>query len=231
MNYLFEPTPTHSLDIKNQDEKYPIHRIYCVGRNYHAHAKEMNVVAGDPTREAPFYFLKPHDALVPNGGKVPYPSHTTNFHFEMELVMAIGTECFEVSVDKALDHVFGYAVGIDLTRRDLQLKARETGRPWDTGKAVDYSAPCSEIVKVSEIGHPGSARIWLSVNDEIKQDSDIDKQIWNNAEIISHLSQLYPLQPGDLIFTGTPEGVGAINVGDKVDGGIDGVGEISIEIV
>lgn len=231
MSYLFEPTPVCSLDIKNREEKYPIHRIYCVGRNYVAHAKEMGMEPGDPTRESPFYFLKPNDALVPNGGKVPYPSHTKDFHFEIELVVAIGTECFEVSVEDALDMVFGYGVGIDLTRRDLQALARETGRPWDTGKAVDYSAPCSAIVPVSDMGHPDPSRIWLSVNGETKQDSDTGKLIWSVAEVISDLSRLYTLKPGDLIFTGTPEGVGAINVGDKVDGGVDGIADISIEVV
>lgn len=224
----FSPGPYASVEVLGTLERFPVHRIYCVGRNYAAHAREMGM---DPNRDLPFFFTKPADAVVPNGASVPYPPKTANFHHEIELVVAIGKAGENIPVEQALDHIFGYAVGNDLTRRDLQLEAREKGRPWDTGKAFDKSAPISAIRRVSEIGHPETGRIWISVNDTIKQDADISHLIWNVAETVSILSGLFKLQPGDLIFTGTPAGVGPVQSGDVMTGGIDGVGELSTRIL
>jgi fumarylpyruvate hydrolase len=226
LSYLFEPVVA-SAEIAGGDARYPVHRVYCVGRNYAEHAREM----GADEREPPFFFMKPADAVVPGGGEIPYPSATENLHYEMELVIAIGTAGASIAKEQALDHIWGYGVGIDLTRRDLQLEARNRGRPWDAGKGFDRSAPVSALRPVSEIGHPGTGRIWLDVNDERRQDSDISHMIWNVPEIIVALSGLYALAPGDLIFTGTPAGVGAIVRGDVVKGGVDGVDEIRIKLV
>jgi fumarylpyruvate hydrolase len=184
----------------------------------------------DPDREPPFFFTKPADAVVDDGATVPYPPETENFHFEIELVVAIGKAGFRIPEPQALDHVWGYAVGIDLTRRDLQGKARETGRPWDWGKAFDMSAPCAPLRPAAGLGHPSTGRIWLAVNGDVKQDADIAELIWNVPEIVSICSNSMKLAPGDLIYTGTPAGVGAMVAGDDVTGGIDGVGEIHIRI-
>lgn len=228
MGYVVEVFERPSLEIKNSDDLYPVRRIYCVGRNYADHALEMG---GDPTREAPFYFTKPADAILKNGSDFPYPPMTDNLHYEAELVVAIGKEGKNVTVENALEYVFGYAVGIDFTRRDLQAKAKKKGRPWDTAKGFDYSAPCTELYPVSEFGHVENARIWLSVNGETKQDSNTNKMIWSVAEVVSNLSELYTLKPGDLIYTGTPEGVGPVVSGDDVRVGIDGLSELEIKIV
>lgn len=227
-DYVFEPYPVTSVAIEGDDKRFPVRRIFCVGRNYEAHAREMG---RDPSREFPFFFTKPADAIVPDGSEVPYPPETNNFHYEMELVVAIGKAGFQIPVDQANDYIYGYAAGNDLTRRDLQLEAREKGRPWDWGKAFDESAVIAPIRKASEIGHPTTGRIWLAVNDEIKQDQDIADLIWDVQEIVSILSHSMRIQPGDLIYTGTPAGVGPLQVGDKVTGGIDGVGDHSITIV
>jgi fumarylpyruvate hydrolase len=184
----------------------------------------------DPDREPPFFFQKPSDAVEDTGVELPYPPETANFHYEIELVVAIGGEGFQVPVEKALDLVFGYAVGIDLTRRDLQLTARDAGRPWDWGKGFDRSAPCAPLHRASAIGHPSRGRIWLSVNGEVRQDADLSELIWPVADVISIISRSMVLKPGDLIFTGTPAGVGPIQRGDKVEGGIDGLGGIDIRI-
>lgn len=228
MKYAFDVPSTPAVPIAGTSEAFPVHRIYCVGRNYAEHAREMGV---DPEREPPFFFTKPADAVVPNGAEVPYPLSTRNFHHEIELVVAIGKGGVELALESALEHVFGYAVGIDLTRRDLQLAARDKGRPWDAGKAFDRSAPITALRRVEEIGHPSSGSIWLEVNDQRRQSADLKDLLWAVPEVLVHLSRLFELAPGDLIFTGTPAGVGPLVAGDRVKGGVDGVGEISIRIV
>ncbi|MCK0745229.1 fumarylacetoacetate hydrolase family protein [Chromohalobacter nigrandesensis] len=227
-DYVFDPQPVSSIAIEGDNQRFPVRRIFCVGRNYEAHAREMG---RDPNREFPFFFTKPADAIVPDGSDVPYPPETQNFHYEMELVIAIGKAGFQVPVEEANDYIYGYAAGNDLTRRDLQLEAREKGRPWDWGKAFDESAVISPLRKAGDIGHPTEGRIWLAVNDEIKQDQDIADLIWDVQEIVSILSHTMRIRPGDLIYTGTPAGVGPLQVGDKVTGGIDGIGDHSITIV
>jgi len=227
MTFVVAPPPVSSIAVAASADRFPVRRILCVGRNYEAHAREMG---RDPTREAPFFFTKPADAVVDNGATVPYPPETRNVHHEIELVIAIGRDGFNVPPENAEDVIYGYAVGIDLTRRDLQLQAREQGRPWDWGKAFDYSAPIAPIVPASRIGHPSKGRIWLSVNGKIRQDADIADLIWTVPEIVSIASQSVRLKAGDIIMTGTPAGVGALEVGDKVEGGIDGMGTIGITI-
>jgi len=216
-----------SVEIAGSTDRYPVRRIYCVGRNYAEHAREMG---HDPDRDPPFFFMKPADAVVPNGSNIKYPLATENFHFEMELVVAIGKTGTQINAQQALGHIWGYGVGIDLTRRDLQVEAKNMGRPWDAGKGFDESAPISAVHSAEEIGHPDGGRIWLDVNNTTKQDSDISKLIWSVPEIIEHLSGLFTLQPGDLIYTGTPAGVGAIKAGDRIKGGVDGVDTIAVQI-
>lgn len=228
MGFVFDAPETPSVAIEGTEDRFPVRRIYCVGRNYAAHAREMG---RDPDREPPFYFTKPADAIQDNGTDIPYPPATENLHYEGELVVAIGKTCVDATVDNALEYVYGYAVGNDLTRRDLQLDAREKGRPWDTGKGFDHSAPCSAIRTADDIGHPENARIWLTVNGEVKQNSDINKLIWSVPEVVANLSSLYTLEPGDIIFTGTPEGVGQIQKGDTVIVGVEGIGELENKIV
>jgi fumarylpyruvate hydrolase len=207
---------------------FPVRRIYCVGRNYADHAREMGM---DPTREPPFFFGKPRDTVVPGGGDIPYPSCTANLHYEVELVVALGKGGRDVPVAEALDCVYGYAVGIDLTRRDLQAKAKDKGQPWDPAKGFDQSAPISVITPVSMGGHPESAAIWLSVNGAEKQRGNVAQMTWSVPEVIAHISRFMALAPGDLIFTGTPSGVGPIVQGDRVRCGIDGLGELEIRVV
>lgn len=227
MNFVCPTPPVASVEVAGTGDRFPVRRIYCIGRNYLAHRKEM----GHDDRKPPFFFQKPLDALVPSGGKFPYPSRSEDVHHEIELVVAIAKGGIDIAVEDALDHVYGYGLGIDMTRRDLQSKAKKDGRPWEAAKAFDNSAPISPLRPVSEIGHPGSGRIWLAVNGEIRQDSDLDKQIWSVQEGISHLSKLYEVMPGDLIYTGTPEGVGPIKPGDVMTGGIERIGEIEITVV
>lgn len=225
--YEFSPPQTPSLAIDGSAIRFPVRRIFCVGRNYAAHAREMGK---DPDREPPFFFTKPADAVVDTGTKIPYPPETSDFHYEIELVVAIGQDGSDVPAALAYDMVWGYGVGIDLTRRDLQLAARDKGRPWDWGKAFDLSAPCAPLRRASEVGHPSSGRIWLAVNGNIRQQADIAELIWDVPEVISILSRSMALKRGDIIMTGTPAGIGAIVPGDLVTGGIDGLGEIAIEI-
>lgn len=225
--YVFNPPTVPSVAIADEAARFPVRRIFCVGRNYEAHAREMG---RDPSREAPFFFTKPADAIIPDGSVVPYPPETANFHYEMELVVAIGRAGFQIPLAAARDYIFGYAAGNDLTRRDLQLEARDKGRPWDWGKAFDDSAVISPLHRASNIGHPTSGRIWLAVNGDIKQDQDIADLIWDVEEIVSILSHSMRIQPGDLIYTGTPAGVGALQVGDEVTGGIEGVASHHITI-
>lgn len=217
-----------TVKIAGHAARYPVRRIYCVGRNYAEHAREMG---HDPDRDPPFFFMKPADAIVESGERVGYPLATSSLHYEMELVVAIGKEGVGIGQQHANDHIWGYGVGIDLTRRDLQVEAKNMGRPWDAGKGFDESAPISALHAAADIGHPNAGRIWLEVNGQTKQDSDISKLIWSVPEIIEHLSGLYRLMPGDLIYTGTPAGVGPVVAGDRVTGGVDGVDTIAIDIV
>ncbi len=227
MDYVISaPTPP-SVAVVETEARFPVHRIYCVGRNYAAHAREMG---SNPDREPPFFFLKPADAVIEQA-EVPYPPATSNLHYEMEMVVAIGQGGSNIPAAQALDHIYGYAVGLDLTRRDLQRQAKEAGRPWDAAKGFDHSAPCSPIRPVSLIGHPDHARIWLQVNGTTRQDSDVNKMIWSVPEIIGHLSTLFTLQPGDLIYSGTPQGVGAVERGDRLVGAVEGVGKLAVTLV
>jgi fumarylpyruvate hydrolase len=219
--------PQPHVRIAGSDATFPVRRIYCIGQNYAAHAREMG---GDPDREPPFYFMKPPDAVIASGSTVNWPPRTSNLHHEIELVVAIGRAGANIGAEEAHAHIFGYAAGIDLTRRDLQAAAKKSGRPWDTAKGFDQSAPISPIHLSSDIGHPAAGRIWLEVNGEIRQDGDIGQMIWRVPEAIAELSTLFMLQPGDLLFTGTPEGVGPLQPGDRVAGGIDGVDEIQVEL-
>lgn len=230
MTATFFPVPQPILaDVAGTDTKFPIKRIFCVGRNYHAHAAEMGVSVDKNTQE-PFYFLKDAAAYVPSGSTIPYPPKTANYHYEMEFVVAIGKDGFQVSENEADGLIFGYACGLDMTRRDLQLKARETGRPWDLGKNFEQSAVLSPIVRVEESGIINEGAIELRQNDKVVQQADLSLLIWNVREIIAHLSQFYHLQAGDLIYTGTPEGVGAVQSGDTLVGKVAGVGEIELRI-
>ncbi len=207
---------------------FPVRRIYCVGRNYAAHAREMGA---DPTREAPFFFTKPADAVVLDGATLPYPQATRNLHHEIELVVALKGGGANVPVDTALDLVYGYGVGLDMTRRDLQNAAKAAGKPWDMGKGFDRSAPITAIRPAEAIGHPSKGAVWLKVNGEVKQTGDLADLIWSVPETIAYLSGLVELAPGDLIFTGTPEGVGPVVAGDLLEGHIDGVGDLTIRYV
>ena len=213
------------VPVAGEDAGFPVRRIYCVGRNYAAHRREM----GGDDRDPPFFFAKPADAVVPPGGDVPYPPRTQNLHHEIELVAALGGGGSDVPVARALDLVFGYAVGVDLTRRDLQAAAREKGQPWDAAKGFDRSAPISAIRRWT--GAPPQGRIWLSVNGQVRQDGQVADMLWNMAEVIAEASRLWRLEAGDLIYTGTPEGVGPIVPGDRVEGGVDQVGELSFRII
>ena len=220
MSTIFDLGDRPTVAIHGSDDLFPVRRIYCVGRNYAAHAREMGK---DPDRDPPFFFTKPADSVVANGVDVDYPPRTGNFHHEIELVIAIGKPGRNISLDDANEHIFGYAVGNDLTRRDLQLQAREQGRPWDTGKAFDQSAPISAIFPASEVGHLSEGEIWIKVDGEVKQEADIRDLIWNVPEIVAELSTLFDLQPGDLIYTGTPAGVGPVEKGQLMEGYIEGL--------
>lgn len=224
---LFPAPPLPTVSVRGRPEVVPIHRIFCVGRNYEAHAREMG---GTADRDAPFYFTKSTAHLVPSGGTVPYPPGTNDYHYEMELVAVIGRDAHSVSAEAANDCVFGYACGLDMTRRDLQNAARDKHRPWDVGKDVEGSAAVGEIVPADESGHVRSGLIELRLNGQQKQRSDLSMMIHGVAEIVTHLSTLYHLRPGDVIFTGTPEGVGAVAPGDRIEGSIDGVGTIALAI-
>ena len=226
--YLFPPPAVQSLPIRGKTERFPINRIFCVGRNYHAHAVEMGKPV-DKSAERPFYFTKSPQTLVPSGATVAYPPGTNNYHFEMELVLAVGKAGFRVSAEDAHTVIYGYAAGLDMTRRDLQLVARDKGRPWDLGKDIEEGSVCSEIVPMEGVVIESGA-IALEVNGATKQSSDVDKLIWNIREIIADLSQFYHLQPGDIIYTGTPEGVGAVVSGDKITGRVDGVAEVVLTV-
>lgn len=225
--YLFDPPAVASVAIRGSDAHLPIRRIYCVGRNYEAHAREMGLEAD---RDAPFYFTKAPAHYVPSGATIPYPPGTVNYHHEMELVVGIGKAGFQIPAGQSLSHVFGYACGLDMTRRDLQVQAREKRLPWDLAKDFENAAVLSEMVPASAIGHPNKGKIELKVNGDIRQSSDLSLMIHRVSAIITHLSCFYHLQPGDMIFTGTPEGVGPVVAGDRIEGMIEGVGEIMLNI-
>jgi len=215
------------MPIQGITEAYPIGRIFCVGRNYEAHAREMGVVVD---REAPFFFTKAASDYVPSGATIAYPPGTANYHYEMELVVAIGKAGFRIAEDQALSHILGYSCGLDMTRRDLQLQARDKQRPWDFGKDFESSAVLSELVLAENIGHPSKGKIELKVNGVVKQSSDIGLLIHPVPALVGYLSRYYHLQPGDLIYTGTPEGVGAVTTGDRITGEIEGVGAIMLNV-
>lgn len=233
MSFVFKPIETASLSINNSEDLYSVRRVYCVGRNYAAHAREMG---SDPDREPPFFFCKPNDneaivaAQKDQAVDLPYPPVTQNYHYELELVVAIGRDGHNISVEDAKNHIFGYAIGLDMTRRDLQNAMKKIGRPWEVGKAFDYSAPIGTLHTIEEVGEITEGEIALSVNGEIKQQGNINDLIWNISETIANLSELFELKAGDLIFTGTPEGVGAVVQGDQIYATIDGLNSLTVNI-
>ena len=227
MNYIFPPAPHIVIPVAGSEAVFPVRRVYCVGQNYSAHVVEM----GNDTRQPPFFFGKPVDALVPGGGEVAYPPMTEKLQHEVELVVALRAGGSNIPVEQALDCVFGYAVGFDMTRRDLQAQAKEKGQPWDMGKGLDQGGPISAILPLADAGHPEHGAIWLKVNGELKQTGDLSEMTWKVAEVISRLSEYVRLAPGDLVFTGTPAGVSTVVRGDVLEGGIDGVGELAIKLV
>ena len=224
--YVVPPPPQAALAVAGSDKLFPVRRIWCVGRNYVEHIREM----GQDERLPPFYFAKPADAVVPDGATVPYPSLTKDMHHEVELIVALKSGGRNIKVEKALDTIWGYGVGIDLTRRDLQIASRNQQRPWEIGKAFDASAPCGSLKPASEIGHPKKGRIVLKCNGKIRQDGDLDQMIWNVPEIIANLSEMVELVAGDIIMTGTPSGVAATVAGDKLECEIEGVGRLTMTI-
>lgn len=228
MDYIFEPAPQSFIPIKGSDQKFPIRRIYCVGRNYADHAREMG---HDPDRDPPFFFQKnPNNVLLGNAD-FPYPEKTSDVHHEIELVVALKQGGKDISLNDAKSCIFGYAVGIDMTRRDLQGEMKKLGRPWEIGKAFEHSAPCSDLVPVEKSGFIEKGEIWLDVNGERKQSGDVNQMIWNIEETISYLSGLFELSTGDIIMTGTPAGVGPVNKGDEMRGHVEGVGNIICKVV
>ena len=225
MSYILPPAPPVTLPVDGSDAVFPVHRVFCVGRNYAEHAVEMG---HDPDREPPFFFMKPASAVVAGGGTLPFPSSTEDLHHEIELVVALREGGSDIDEGAALDRVFGYTIGLDMTRRDLQNRAKEMGRPWDMGKGFDRSAPMGTLCPAEAIGHPDAGAIWLRVNGELRQEGDLAQQIWKVPETIAYLSTLVELQPGDLIMTGTPKGVGGVHRGDVLEGHIEGVGDLRV---
>jgi len=226
LNYVVVPSVIPVIPVSGTEQTFPVHRVYCVGKNYAAHVREMG---SDPQCDPPCFFMKPADAAT-TAARIPYPPGTKNYHYETELVLAIGKEGRNISAENAAEYIYGYAIGFDMTRRDLQTASGGLGHPWDTGKGFDHSAPVSAIYPASNVGNMENGRITLSVNGELKQDADLSQLIWKSNEIIAQLSRLYLLKPGDLIFTGTPAGVGAVLPGDKLLATIEKLGELSIEI-
>ncbi len=227
-SYVINPPEIPSLPVEGDSKRFAVNRIYCVGRNYADHAREMG---HDPDREPPFFFMKPATAIVTEGKEMAYPALSKDVHHEIEMVVALGKGGANIPTDKALDHVWGYGVGLDMTRRDLQGEAKKMGRPWDTGKAFDQSAPCSALVPVSQCGHLAKGRIYLKVNGQVKQDGDLAMMIWNVPDTIAYLSTLFTLMPGDLIFSGTPAGVAAVARGDVLEGHVDGLPALKTKII
>jgi fumarylpyruvate hydrolase len=232
MAFVFPPEAPVALPVAGSDDQFAVRRVYCVGRNYAAHAREMGF---DPDREPPFFFCKPDNAIVPVAYgetlELPYPAQTQNYHYEAELVAVIGKSGADIPLENALEYVWGYAVGLDMTRRDLQMKMREMGRPWEIGKAFDLSAPVGPIHPVSSVGHFEKAGLWLTVNGETKQKSDVSHLIWSVAETVAYLSKFFRLEPGDVIFTGTPEGVGPVKAGETMKVGVERLGELTVKVV
>ena len=224
--YVIPPAPQATIAVAETDKVFPVRRIWCVGRNYIEHIREM----GQDERAPPFFFAKPADAIVPDGGTVPYPSLTKDMHHEVELVVALKSGGRNIPVAKANDCIFGYAVGIDLTRRDLQIASRDVKRPWEVGKAFDASAPCGPLMPAGKIGHPTKGKIVLKVNGQVRQDGDLDQLIWNVPEIIAKLSEMVELAAGDIIMTGTPAGVSALQPGHKLECEVEGVGKLRVTI-
>ena len=227
-DFAVVPPRLVTIPVEGSSQLFPVRRIYCVGRNYAAHAVEMG---HDPSKEPPFFFQKNPDNIILAGTDFPYPSKSNDVHFEAELVIALGKGGSDIPQAKALDHVFGYAVGLDMTRRDLQGEAKDLRRPWEVGKAFEASAPCSNIVPATTIGHPASGEIWLDVEGERRQSGDLNQLIWKTPEIIAYLSGLFTLAPGDLIFSGTPAGVGAVERGQTMHVHVDGVGDLKVRVV
>jgi fumarylpyruvate hydrolase len=227
-NYVIEPPVVTSLPVTGDTRRFAVNRIYCVGRNYADHAREMG---HDPDREPPFFFMKPANSIVSDGKDMAYPQLSNDVHHEIEMVVAIGKGGSNIAADKALDHVYGYGVGLDMTRRDLQGEAKKMGRPWDTGKAFDQSAPCGEITPVSKCGHPHKGVVQLLVNGEVRQVGDLNQLIWNVPDTIAYLSTLFTLEPGDLIYSGTPAGVGPVKKGDVLEGSVEGLVNLKTKIV
>ncbi|APX91658.1 hypothetical protein BWR19_01095 [Halomonas sp. 1513] len=217
-----------SVPVADSEQRFPVHRIYCVGRNFAAHAVEMG---HDPDKEPPFFFQKSGTTLITDGGDFSYPPATQEVHHEIELVVALAKGGENIPVEQALEHIYGYAVGLDMTRRDIQAEMKKMGRPWDTAKSFEGAAPCSAIVPAAKIGHPDKAAIWLNINGEVRQQGNLDQMIWKVPEIVSQLSRLFRLRAGDLIMTGTPSGVGSVSIGDDLQGGIEGVGELHTRVV
>ncbi|MGD9847411.1 MAG: fumarylacetoacetate hydrolase family protein [Variibacter sp.] len=224
--FVISPPPQASIAVAGSTKRFPVRRVWCVGRNYVEHIREM----GNDEREPPFFFAKPADALVPDGSTIPYPPLTKDLHHEVEMVVALKSGGRNIPTDKALDHVWGYGVAIDLTRRDLQIASRNIKRPWEIGKAFDASAPCGALRPASEIGHPKKGRIFLKVDGAVKQDGDLEQMIWNVPEIINQLSQSVELAAGDVILTGTPAGVSALSPGHKLECEVEGVGKLTVTI-
>ena len=227
MAYVIDPPKCPVLPVAGSADEFPVHRIYCVGRNYAAHTIEMG---HDPDKEPPFFFQKNPDNLLV-GQDFPYPPASSDVHFEIELAVALSSGGTDIAIDEALSHVYGYGVALDMTRRDLQGVAKKSGRPWEVGKAFEHSAPCSALLPASEIGHPAAGKIWLDVDAERRQEGDLDQMIWKIPEMISYLSGLFTLAPGDLILTGTPAGVGPVTRGNRLHGGVEGVGELDVKVV
>jgi fumarylpyruvate hydrolase len=226
--FAVQPASVTTIPVEGSDKLFPVRRIYCVGRNYAAHAVEMGY---DPSKEPPFFFQKNPDNIVLLGSDFPYPSRSNDVHFEAEMVIAIGKGGSDITPEQALDHVFGYAIGLDMTRRDLQNEAKDLRRPWEIAKAFECSAPCGNIFPASLIGHPERGAIWLDVDGERKQSGDLNQMIWKTPEIIAHLSGLFTLAPGDLIFSGTPCGVGPVRRGETMLVHVDGIGELNVRVV
>jgi fumarylpyruvate hydrolase len=228
MSHVIAPPAAPSLKVRGSDQTFPVRRVYCIGRNYAEHAIEMG---HDPNKEPPFFFQKNPDNLLAEGKDFPYPAKTKDVHHEIEMVVALKSGGHDIPIAKALDHVYGYAVGLDMTRRDLQGEAKKLGRPWEVGKAFENSAPCGALVPASQIGHPAKGPVWLKVNGEVKQKGDLDQLIWKVPEMISFLSEYFELAAGDIIFTGTPAGVSAVKKGDVMVGHVEGVGELTVKVV
>ncbi|PZQ84279.1 MAG: 5-carboxymethyl-2-hydroxymuconate isomerase [Ancylobacter novellus] len=225
--YVITPPGIPTLPVEGSDKLFPIHRIYCVGRNYAEHAIEMG---HDPNKEPPFFFQKNPDNVITNG-TFPYPDKSSDVHYELEMLVAIGKGGINIPVETAMEHVWGYGIGLDMTRRDLQGEAKKLGRPWEVGKAFEASAPCSALVPASRIGHPTDGKVWLNVNGTPRQVGDLNQMIWKVPEMIAILSGLFELKAGDIIMSGTPAGVGAIVRGDVMEGGVDGVGTLNVKVV